>query len=236
MAGRGRGDGVMLNHAHQIHLFNPAFARPIIQIGVGAVGSYAVLLAAKAGVKEITVIDGDMVQSHNLPMSAYWPEHIGMYKVDALEHLVKVQTGVSIQKVRSMYEQGPLQHATVLSSVDTMNTGRSIIWPQVRMNPTVDLYCDTRTNGHFVEVYTVEPMRRKDIEKYEATLFDDSSATPQNCGMHGIITASSIVAASMLSNVFHYWEHGTKAWRFAERCDILQRADFDLTEFKERFS
>lgn len=213
----------MMNHVHQVGLFDPRNARRLIIFGGGSVGGYVALFAAKAGIRDIELWDADTVESYNVPMSVFGPQHVGMYKVDAVAEVVRYLTGTELKVRRRMYAGEPISNAAVVSCVDKMNTGRRPIWSAVRMNPTVDLHLDTRTAGAFVEVYCNEPCRKEDIEIYEKTLCDDSEVAIQTCGNHGVIYASVSAAQAVIANVTHYWEHGTKLWRFAERSDTLDR-------------
>jgi hypothetical protein len=102
------------------------------------------------------------------------------------------------------------------------------VWERVRKNASIDLFCDTRTAGAYVEVFCVRPQHRKDIEEYERSLFSDEKAAPQTCGRHGIIYASMLAAGVVVANLTEYWERGTKKFRFAERADTFTRADVIL--------
>ena len=52
--------------------------------GAGGLGSNAALMLARSGVGCLILIDGDRVEASNLNRQHYFPEHLGMAKVDAL--------------------------------------------------------------------------------------------------------------------------------------------------------
>ncbi len=52
--------------------------------GAGGLGSNAAMMLARSGVGCLILIDGDRVEISNLNRQHYFPEHLGMAKVDAL--------------------------------------------------------------------------------------------------------------------------------------------------------
>ncbi len=56
--------------------------------GVGGLGSNVALLLARSGVQHFCIIDDDVVDASNLNRQHYFPCHVGMPKVDALQQLL----------------------------------------------------------------------------------------------------------------------------------------------------
>lgn len=56
--------------------------------GLGGLGSNAALSLARAGVGKLKIIDFDIVEPSNINRQAYFIEHIGMYKTEALKELI----------------------------------------------------------------------------------------------------------------------------------------------------
>ena len=52
--------------------------------GAGGLGSNVAMLLARSGVRRFTVVDGDSVEPSNLNRQWYWPEDVGLPKVEAL--------------------------------------------------------------------------------------------------------------------------------------------------------
>lgn len=215
-----------MNHAHQTKLFDPKRARPVVLFGAGSVGSYVAFFLAKMGVTEIEVWDGDIVASHNLPMSLYRTQDVGLFKVDCLQELVRLGTGVELAVRREMYDgTKPFRkNASVISCVDTMEKGRKKIWERVKRNPSVDVFVDTRMAKAYAEVLTISPSDRVDINRYEAFLFDDKDGVRQYCGEHGVIFASTYAATVVCANLAQHWSGKKPGWRIAQQCDTLLRA------------
>lgn len=212
------------NYAHQRRLFDPRRSCPIIGFGAGAVGSWAALFLAKEGFTDITWWDHDVIKSHNVPMSLYGPEDVGKFKVDRLQAHVLALTGTSIKVVRKQFRRGKFSNCIVVSCVDLMEKGRKPLWAAVKKNPTVKLFCDTRVAASYVEVLSVVPFAKQDIERYERLMFTDKKAARQMCGEHGIVYGSVNAARIVASNAARILMEGNVPWRVAERCDTLERA------------
>lgn len=176
-------------------------------IGAGSVGSKLVLELAAIGCTDITVWDGDDVASHNVPMSAYRHTDLGRFKTVALQELVRDKSGMTIKVVQRMYCGEPLR-GTVVSCVDWMDE-RKKIWKQVRHNPLVDLFVDTRTAIQLLEVYAIQPCNSEDIAFYETRLYPSSDAIRPTCGVHGISPVTSITAGVAVATLTRFWKNGT---------------------------
>lgn len=57
-------------------------------IGVGGVGSWVALNLALSGVPKLTLVDGDIVERHNLNRTPFKTQHIGTFKVNAMFDLI----------------------------------------------------------------------------------------------------------------------------------------------------
>jgi len=195
-----------LNFSQQSGVFDRAAARPVTVIGAGSVGSQVVVQLAKIGVTGITVYDGDYVESHNIPMSAYRVGDLGRLKVAALEAIVLEQSDLRIAAVPRMFQRERLA-GSVVACVDSMEA-RRLIWDQVKMNPNVDILVDTRTAAELISVFAVNPCDPEDIAYYEHFLYPSSQASRLMCGLHGIIYASAVAASAVCANLTNKWSQG----------------------------
>ena len=201
------------NFSQQDKIFNPRDAKPVTVIGAGSVGSKLVLELASVGCTEITVWDSDDVASHNVPMSAYRRIDLGRFKTVALKEIVRDKSGVEIKVVQRMYNDEPLR-GTVVSCVDWMDE-RKKIWKQVKNNPLVDLFVDTRTAIELLEVYAIQPCNREDVAFYETRLYPSSDAIRPQCGVHGISPVTSITAGVAAAALTRFWKKGTNSRVFS---------------------
>jgi molybdopterin/thiamine biosynthesis adenylyltransferase len=199
-----------LNFAQQHNIFEACRARPVTVIGAGSVGSMVVPMLVKIGVTDLTVWDGDDLESHNLPMSLTWRKSdIGRVKVLALEEIVREQSGVGIKTIPRMYAGEPLRDA-VVACVDTMEA-RQAIWKAVKMTGLTDILIDTRIAAEFVSVFAVNPSDPDDIEYYEYFLrYGSGEAVKPTCGLHGIVYVAADAAKAVLADLTNLWMSGRK--------------------------
>lgn len=52
--------------------------------GAGGLGSNAAMMLARSGIENLVIIDRDIIESSNLNRQHYWPDDVGMPKVEAL--------------------------------------------------------------------------------------------------------------------------------------------------------
>lgn len=67
-------------------------------IGLGGLGSNAAIMLARAGVRRFVLADFDVVEQSNLNRQAYFPDQLGVNKVEALaEHLVRLSPDMNLE-------------------------------------------------------------------------------------------------------------------------------------------
>jgi len=166
--------------------------KAVTVIGCGAVGSFTVLTLAKMGIADITVYDGDNVEEHNLPVSWYRPDHVGMNKTDALWDILVDFTGVELKANAYHYERETLR-GIVISCVDSMDT-RLKIWREVKKFEP-ELYIDTRMGAKVGKVHVVHPSLPTSCRKYEEDLYPSSEAFQAPCTAKATIYCAAGLAA-----------------------------------------
>ncbi len=72
----------------------------VLIVGCGGLGSWTALGLAKGGVKEITLVDPDIVEEKNLSTQVYGPEDVGRYKVEALTEKIRPYAKVNAYRAR----------------------------------------------------------------------------------------------------------------------------------------
>ena len=76
------------------HYLSPAQRKALSSVrvgvaGAGGLGSNAAMLLARSGVERFLIVDGDMVEPSNLNRQHYFPQHVGMPKVEALADMLR---------------------------------------------------------------------------------------------------------------------------------------------------
>lgn len=67
-------------------------------IGLGGLGSNIAIMLARSGVRRFVLADFDVVEESNLNRQAYFPDQLGVPKVEALaEHLVRLTPGADLE-------------------------------------------------------------------------------------------------------------------------------------------
>ncbi len=195
-----------MNFSQQHLLAGHCVGKTATVVGVGSIGSHVVNMLVRMGV-QVTVYDGDSVDSHNIPPSLYGISDLSRFKVDALERMILRETGVAITTHRKMYAGEPLK-GSVCVCVDTMEA-RQLVWKHVAANVRVDLMVDTRVSEEFYQVFAIRPFHPSEREHYEHYLaYDSKEATPIFCGGHSVSYVSSIVAGQAVATLSRFWEHG----------------------------
>ena len=203
-------DEQALNFGQQHEIFQASAARSVTQIGAGQVGSMVAPMLAKIGVTDLTIWDGDDIESHNIPMSLTWhTSDLGVMKVLALAKHVRAHSGVEITAVPRMYAGEPLRDAVVVC-VDTMEA-RQMIWRAAKESGLVDILIDTRVASEYVSVFAIDPRDHDDRAYYEYFLrYKSGQAVRPTCGHHGIVYVASDAANAVLANLTNWWTNGRK--------------------------
>lgn len=209
-----------MNFDQQDNIFAPEMAKPVTVMGVGSVGSQVVLSLARLGFTELTVWDGDSVASHNIPMSVYRVKDLCRPKVDALTEIVDEAMGVHITAHNAMYTCTALR-TYVVSCVDSMDVRRRI-WREVKQNPFVPLFVDTRLVGEFVSVFAIRPCAPEDIKYYEAYLYASADAMLPQCGYHNAIHISGTAANAAVAALTEWLKCGTTKRHLEMLCGHFQ--------------
>lgn len=205
------------NYMRQSDFFDPARTPNAAAtfVGCGGIGSFAAFATAKLGVPNITLIDPDHVEAHNLPSQMYVPEQADEYKVGALGQRIHDETGTeATTHVASIgadgweydydTEIGNLR-GVVVSGFDNM-LARSALWHNcIRMQRRVPLYIDGRLDGQTIVIYAVKPTDMRSVEAYEATLYSDEDAQVGLCTARAIIDVGFMVGALISRMVRKYY-------------------------------
>lgn len=170
-------------------------------VGCGGIGTPTALALAKLGIPNLTLIDPDIVEAHNVPNQLFPRVSVGAGKVAAL---AGVLDDFAISNVRTYQtkvladgfegeQPGPFR-GIVVSALDSMSA-RADLWKQLRYNIGVELLVDARLGGEKVVVYTVDPRVPAECERYEQSLYSDEDALPDPCTRRSVIDVGFVVAS-----------------------------------------
>lgn len=190
-------------------------------VGCGGIGSFAAFATAKLGVPNITLIDPDVVEAHNLPSQMYTPEQAGGWKVETLADRIALEGGAAPYMYTSRITEGGWESAdpdepdlpsklrgVVVSGFDNMEARKNLWHQAVRLQPQIPLYIDGRLDGQTIVMYAVKPVNIEDIEAYEATLFSDDEVPTGLCTARAIIDVGFMVGSLVSRMIRKYYDTG----------------------------
>ena len=123
-------------------------------IGQGSVGSYVAMQLAKSGIGHLILIDGDLLEIHNLSRHYLTMAHIGEYKTEAMKHeLHCINPYLDIQTFKGLIQDAPKElfqniqagDGIVISTGDNRACGKeaNILAEQLGI-PFISIGCWTR--------------------------------------------------------------------------------------------
>lgn len=165
---------------------------PLYIIGAGGIGSWTTLMLAKMGFNDITVIDEDIVEDHNVASQFYNEGQLGMLKVNALEANVKSFTGIDIKAIPHNIDEERIENGLVIFAIDSMKE-------RVRLGNIYkdkNIYIiDGRMGGTEMEIYSCE------ASKYLATTCNPDAVDPTPCTAKAISFNCATIGSFIANNV-----------------------------------
>ena len=192
---------------------------PILLIGCGGTGSWTGIALARMGCSNITLIDFDKIESHNIPSQAFLPKHIlnpkskgGNKKVVALYSMLH-EINRDYQQFRywpiyktfeEYFNRKPKEKfSIVICAIDSMDE-RIKLWDVIKKRNDVELFLDPRIGGELLRMYAVDPLDTKAVTFYESQLYPSSKADPLPCGSRQIIYTTMFTGALIANYVKKY--------------------------------
>ena len=172
-------------------------------IGVGAVGRQVALQLAAIGVRQISLIDFDVVEPTNITTQGYRAGDVGCPKVEATAAALRqLDPDVDVRCIPDRFRPRHETGEAVFCCVDSISA-RQAIWHSAA--DRCGFWSDGRLLGETLRVLTVADGSGR--EHYPTTLFDQSEAQAGRCTARSTIYAASITAGLMLHQ-FTRWLRG----------------------------
>lgn len=181
----------------QTGIFNPAENEhaSVTFVGCGGIGSFAAFATAKLGIPNITLVDPDRVEEHNIPSQMYDVHNVDDLKVNALAWQLSNLGVPNLTPHPEYLCDMPMPRGVVVSGLDSM-AARIELWEnKLKLNPNVDLYIDGRLDGQLLVFYALRPWDLEAIEKYEQTLASDDEVPAGVCTERNIIDVGFMVGS-----------------------------------------
>lgn len=171
---------------------------PVTLIGAGGIGSPTAIALAKMGVHNLTIVDYDKIELHNIATQFYRKSDIGAEKTEALADSIEAFADTDVRTFCDKLSYKP--EGLVISGVDSM-ASREEIWKHIKMNTKVPLYIDGRMGAEVIRIFSVRPAHAADIRQYEATLYTDEEALDEPCTAKATIYTGMSVAGLIARHV-----------------------------------
>ena len=222
----------IVDYTRQMGLLNPNEPKNqprILIIGAGTIGSWTTLCLTKMGLKNITVVDFDIIEPHNSPNQLYSPEDAGKIKVAQLKEEMEYLSGVTITAVNGKFEVPRIESTDILiSAVDTMAV-RKLIFEAFTMS-SASLFIDGRVGGNVMKIYALHKTSLE-MGEYAKTLHSDDlsfianeevrAASELSCTTRGVADSGFICAGIISAHVRRHIVSGVVS--FETIVDVLNQ-------------
>jgi hypothetical protein len=194
-----------ISYGRQSDILDPDLAQAthVTVCGLGTVGSHAAVELARMGVGGLTLIDGDVVECHNLPSQAFEVADIDRPKAEACRERVQAVSdfcAVDAQEIMlsggESFPDGP-----VIMAVDNMEVRKQILDLSVAWRPNHPLVIDGRMGGKNLQLFALDPTDQTGLDFWNARWFPADEATPIACGGRSVSFVGSLVGGLIAAMV-----------------------------------
>jgi hypothetical protein len=195
-------------HKRQLGIISPAqLQAPLVVIGAGGIGSWAVLALAKMGCPNISVIDFDIVEDHNVATQFYKEEQIGMPKVEALRDNVLLFTGIEVIPFQARWEQvfemeefqQHIKESIVISALDSLAERKKLFRFITEKGVHPYTYIDSRMGGELFRMFTVDWFVPDSVQRYASKLFSNTKIHREPCTERAI-SYNTFLSGAMIAH------------------------------------
>lgn len=192
-------------------------ATAVVIYGAGSVGSHVAYELCKMGVKEITIVDFDKIEPHNISNQFYAVEQLGESKSSSLKQNLLQFTGSNVEIYeQKLTEEGefPFSIATDALHIMTFDNieARKIVFDNLRGFP-VTLF-DARAGGEGFELFEIQMEDEEDCEYFDGSL--QGEFVELKCGEQTVIYNVTCLAAEVC-NQFKKWNLRAKRPTYLSR-------------------
>jgi len=178
---------------------------PTTVIGVGAIGRQVALQLAAIGVRQLQLVDFDVVDLSNVTTQGYPAADVGRAKVRATAEAVERLVGsIEVITVACRFRPSLDVGTALFVCVDSIDA-RAATWWSLRNR--VRFWADGRMLGETLRILVVTEEVGRD--HYPTTLFAAADVLPGRCTARSTIYAANIAAGLMLHQ-FVRWLRGQR--------------------------
>lgn len=201
----------MINDIRHREVFDASLYldRHIVIVGAGATGSRCFEQLVSTGLTNITLVDFDRVEDHNLANQLFTRDDIGALKVDACKEWAIRKVGEqSANKISYVAKKVKPSNgcdilgfspAVVVSSVDSFKARKMLL--EVSQSVMADSLFDTRMATNNFHFYSVDMEDPQQVSSYLSTIGDDDDPRYEvsACGSTLTVGATATICGSFLA-------------------------------------
>lgn len=178
-------------------------AKPVVIVGVGAIGSHLAEMLVKMGLRAPILIDPDTVDAVNLASQGFRENDLDQLKVKALaKRLEETNSSTDVTMPPEPYEISMIPAGSaVFACVDSMPVRRQIFNDYRRSDWSI--LFDGRMAAESLRVFCVDRAPQA-MAAYEDSLFPNHQAYQEACTARATIYCASMAAAVLCAS-FKRW-------------------------------
>ena len=187
--------------------------KEITIIGLGGIGSNVALPLARLNPKKLFLIDPDVVEEVNLAGQAFFNNHVGMKKVDAVAEVLYSWAGYKkIVAIPTLLTKGTDFGEITITGFDNMNA-RKIAFTNFMDSPAAKLLVDARMSVDTIQIFTLLKEDTEFLDIYrDKWLFSDTAAQTVPCSMKQTSYTGSILGGLVVNIIINYISSSFKAF------------------------
>ena len=187
--------------------------KEITIIGLGGIGSNVALPLARLNPKKLFLIDPDVVEEVNLAGQAFFNNHVGMNKVDAVAEVLYSWAGYKkIVAIPTLLTEGTDFGEITITGFDNMNA-RKIAFTNFMDSPAAKLLVDARMSVDTIQIFTLLKEDTEFLDIYrDKWLFSDAVAQTAPCSMKQTSYTGSILGGLVVNIIINYISSSFKAF------------------------
>lgn len=187
--------------------------KEITIIGLGGIGSNVALPLARLNPKKLFLIDPDVVEEVNLAGQAFFNNHVGMKKVDAVAEVLYSWAGYKkIVAMPTLLTKGTDFGEITITGFDNMNA-RKIAFTNFMNSPAAKLLVDARMSVDTIQIFTLLKEDTEFLDIYrDKWLFSDAVAQTAPCSMKQTSYTGSILGGLVVNIIINYISSSFKAF------------------------
>ncbi len=187
--------------------------KEITIIGLGGIGSNVALPLARLNPKKLFLIDPDVVEEVNLAGQAFFNNHVGMKKVDAVAEVLYSWAGYKkIVAIPTLLTEGTDFGEITITGFDNMNA-RKIAFTNFMDSPAAKLLVDARMSVDTIQIFTLLKEDTEFLDIYrDKWLFSDAAAQTVPCSMKQTSYTGSILGGLVVNIIINYISSSFKAF------------------------